>query len=272
LKAQLRRDDERREVCILAAESPAMNLRVITYNIHRAIGVDRRFRPERIIELLRTHDPDVALLQEVDDGVPRSRELDLAKEIARDLGYPYYAVGHNVSLRKGKYGNATLSRLPIVRERNIDLTIDNKKRRGCQHTTLETTARGGPSGRLEVFNLHLGLSMRERQQQVGRLVRSREFRDLDESVPCVLGGDFNDWRSLLRAFFVEAFAFRCASDRNGRRGPRAIRTYPSPSPQAGLDRVYYRGALRLVAAYRCEQQTSRVASDHRPLIFDFELG
>lgn len=248
-----------------------MNVRLMTYNIHRAIGVDRRFRPKRIIELLWNHDPDVVLLQEVDEGVPRSRELDLAKEIARGLDFPYYAVGHNVSLRKGKYGNATLSRFPIVRERNIDLTIGEKKRRGCQHTSLRPQARSGRRHQLEVFNLHLGLSMRERQQQVGRLVRSREFRRLDEDAPCILGGDFNDWRSLLRFFFVEAFAFRCATDRDGRRGPRAIRTYPAPSPQAGLDKIYYRGALRLLSVHRCAHQTSRVASDHLPVICDFEL-
>jgi endonuclease/exonuclease/phosphatase family metal-dependent hydrolase len=102
-------------------------------------------------------------------------------------------------------------------------------------------------------------------------VRCQEFRVLDEDAPCILGGDFNDWRSMLRFFFVEAFAFRCASDREGKRGPRAIRTYPSPSPQAGLDKVYYRGGLRLLGALRCRHQASRVASDHLPLIFDFEL-
>ncbi len=248
-----------------------MHIRVVTYNIHRAIGVDRRFRPDRIVDLLRSHDPDVALLQEVDDGVPRSRELDLAKEISGALGFAHYAVGHNVSLRKGKYGNATLSRFPIVRERNIDLTIGSKKRRGCQHTTLLPEVRAGHRHRLEVFNLHLGLSMRERQQQVGRLVRSQEFRRLDEDVPCMLGGDFNDWRSLLRFFFVEAFAFRCATDHDGKRGPRAIRTYPAPSPQAGLDKIYYRGSLRLISAHRCAHQASRVASDHLPVICDFQL-
>ena len=113
-----------------------MRLRLATYNIHRAIGVDRRFRPNRIAEILADHDPDIALLQEVDEGVPRSRELHLAENLAERLGYPYWAIGHNVSLRKGWYGNATLSRYPIERERNIDLTVGNRKRRGCQHTSI----------------------------------------------------------------------------------------------------------------------------------------
>ena len=97
-----------------------MKIKIATYNIHRAIGTDRRFRPDRIVEILADHDPDIVLLQEVDEGAPRSRELDLAREIAASLDYPFYVVGHNVSLRKGRYGNATLSKYKIKRERNID--------------------------------------------------------------------------------------------------------------------------------------------------------
>ena len=70
-----------------------MKLRVLSYNIHRAIGVDRRFRPERIVEIIESHDPDIALLQEVDEGVPRSRELNLGRELAQALGYEHYAIG-----------------------------------------------------------------------------------------------------------------------------------------------------------------------------------
>ena len=101
-----------------------MLIRTVTYNIHRAIGVDRRFRPDRIVKILRHYEPDLVLLQEVDEGVPRSRELDMARELAWELAFPYLAVGHNVSLRKGRYGNATLSRFPILRERNIDLSVE----------------------------------------------------------------------------------------------------------------------------------------------------
>jgi endonuclease/exonuclease/phosphatase family metal-dependent hydrolase len=100
-----------------------MELKIATYNIHRAIGLDRRFKPERIVEILNKLDADIVLLQEVDEGAPRSRELNLAKELAQSCDYPYYALGHNVTLRKGYYGNATLSRFPIIRERNIDFTI-----------------------------------------------------------------------------------------------------------------------------------------------------
>jgi endonuclease/exonuclease/phosphatase family metal-dependent hydrolase len=248
-----------------------VKLRLASYNIHRAIGVDRRFRPDRIARILAEHDPDIVLLQEVDEGVPRSREIDLARSLAEELSYPYFSVGHNVSLRKGWYGNATLSRYPIERERNIDLTVGRRKRRGCQHTSIRVEKVTGHPHRLEVFNLHLGLSARERQRQAGTLARSKEIATLDPHVPCILGGDFNDWRSMLRAFFVEGLGFRCATDRPTKRGPRAIKTYPSFSPRGALDRIYFRGGLRLLSVHRCRHRDSKVASDHRPIIANFEL-
>jgi endonuclease/exonuclease/phosphatase family metal-dependent hydrolase len=247
-----------------------MRLRVMTYNIHRAIGVDRRFRPERIIRVIGNHDPDIVLLQEVDDGVPRSRGLDLALELAADMGYPHMAVGHNVTLRKGRYGNATLSRHPILRERNIDLTIGNWKRRGCQHTAIALESRAGRIHHLEVFNLHLGLSAHQRDLQVALLARSRELVSLPADVGCLVGGDFNDWRSRLLPFFTRQMRFRSATERS-LKGDKAIRTYPAFFPRGPLDRIYYRGPIRLLSARRCRLRLSRIASDHLPIIADFEI-
>ena len=246
-----------------------MRLRVLTYNIHRAIGVDRRFRPDRIADILYHHDADLILLQEVDDGVPRSQRLDLAKKLAQMVDYSHYAVGHNVRLRTGRYGNATLSRFPIQRERNIDLTIGKRKRRGCQHTTVKIEKRAGHPRIIEVFNLHLGLTPKERTQQIGRLVKSGEFRSLTPERPCIIAGDFNDWRSMLHPIFTQILDFHCATqgdeDLDG-----ALRTFPSFSPTGGLDRLYCRG-LRIVQARRCRLRASRVASDHLPVIVDLEL-
>ena len=247
-----------------------MHLRFLSYNIHRAIGVDRRFRPRRVLDVLAHHDADVVLLQEVDDGAPRSREIDLARLISEELDYPFYAVGHNVTLRKGRYGNATLSRFPILRERNIDLTIGARKRRGCQHTTLRLARNGARGPEVEVFNLHLGLSSRERSRQIGLLAHSREFVALDPSRACVVGGDFNDWTLRLDPIFTEILDFRCATRRDSPRNA-AFRTYPSFSPTTGLDRIYFRGPLRRLAARTCRLGVARLASDHLPVIAEFEM-
>jgi endonuclease/exonuclease/phosphatase family metal-dependent hydrolase len=85
-----------------------------------------------------------------------------------------------------------------------------------------------------------------------------------------VGGDFNDWRLLLEPALREGLRFRSATER-----PHlltgAIRTFPSFFPQGALDRIYYRGRLRLHGARRCRFALSRVASDHLPVIADFEL-
>ena len=80
----------------------------------------------------------------------------------------------------------------------------------------------------------------------------------------------NDWRSLLRPLFVDMLGFRSATGGN-EDGERAAATFPSFFPQGALDRVYYRGPLRLVAARQCRLALSRVASDHLPVIVDFDL-
>lgn len=246
-----------------------MKLKLLTYNIHRAIGVDRRFRLERVVEILRHHDADVVLLQEVDEGAPRSRELNLAREISTLAGYPHHALGHNVSLRKGRYGNATLSRFPIVRERNIDLSIGRRKRRGCQHTTIVMPGPNRTAAALEVFNLHLGLSAMERSEQIGLLLKCPEFRALPAHAPCIVGGDFNDWRSLLMPVFTLGLGFRSATlfEDTG----NSLRTFPSFAPRGALDRVYFRGGLHLARCQVSRLRVGRVASDHLPVLAEFEL-
>lgn len=250
-----------------------MRLRIVSYNIHRAIGTDRRFRPDRVTGILSSHRADILLLQEVDFGVPRSRRMDMSWRLAEDLGYEFRAAGYNVRLREGMYGNATLTNFRILRERNIDLSVGRKKRRGCQYTRVAIP--NGASGpvSLDVFNLHLGLSARERRQQLGLLVSSREFSSLDPRTACIVGGDFNDWRSQLQQSLTKALQFQCATSMNGAgSATHNLKTYPAFSPRGPLDRLYYRGGLDLLNVYRCRHQASRVASDHLPIIVDLELN
>jgi len=247
-----------------------VKIRFVTYNIHRAIGVDRRFRLDRVAEILSEHAPHIVFLQEVDRGAPRSRRLDLARELAGMLDFPEFVAGHNVWLKEGTYGNAILSRFPIVEERNIDLTVGRRKRRGCLFARAEVPH---PSGPVEVnlFNVHLGLSARERLRQIERLLNTRELLELPFDVPCILGGDFNDWRSQLRSVLTTTSKFRCATDRRTASGIRAIPSYPSFAPSGALDRLYYRGQWRLLTAYACRHQLAKVASDHLPVIVELAL-
>jgi len=247
----------------------SMHLRLLTYNIHKAIGIDGKFAPQRIVEVLGHYQADVLLLQEVDRGVPRSGMLDLAAFLGRELGYAYRAVGMNVFMRCGKYGNATLSRYPIGRQHNLDLTIGGRKRRGAQHSRIHVV-RNGQQAEIDVFNIHLSLMALLRHHQMRRLLAFIAAFD-SASTPCVVAGDMNDWQGMLkRRFFVPA-GFCCATNR--RPGSRwAIKTFPSIAPTGGLDKIFYRGPLRPVQVRRSHLKLARVASDHLPVIADFELS
>lgn len=247
-----------------------MRLRVMSYNIHRAIGVDRLFRPERIARIIRHHEPDILLLQEVDVGVPRSRNLNLAEELAGLCDYPHWALGLNVTLRRGHYGNATLSRFPLATQRNIDLTLSGRKARGCLYTAVELPddREDAPARSLSVFNLHLGLSFQERPKQIGILVNSPEFKALATEAPCLVAGDFNDWFTRLAPMFTEIMGFRCATSPSENFQSPYL-TYPSFSPTGGLDKIFVRGPLKIMKRQRCRMRISKIASDHLPVLADF---
>jgi len=150
-----------------------MRFRLLTYNIHKGIGgVDRRYRPQRIIETIQRYDPDIVLLQEVDEGVPRSRHHRQAELLGDALNMPHHAYQRNVHLKTGYYGNAILSRHPLTVVGNVDLTLPLKKRRRALvvdcHLHLDGHWRS-----IRIANVHLGLAGMERKIQLRRLLAHR---------------------------------------------------------------------------------------------------
>jgi endonuclease/exonuclease/phosphatase family metal-dependent hydrolase len=240
-----------------------MLFRVLTYNIHKGIGgVDRRYRPERIVQTIAHCRPDVVLLQEVDDGVPRSRKHRQVDWLGDALKLPHRAYQRNVRLRQGHYGNAILSRFPLFDVENLELTIPLKKRRRAlvAHARLH---HDGHTRRVLLFNAHLGLAGFERTIQVRRLLQSRALAHTRHSTPVIVGGDFNDvWGTIFRNQLIPA-RFRAASIR--------ARTFPAVMPMRPLDRIFYRGELTLDHSFASHTEVARRASDHLPLVADFIL-
>ena len=110
----------------------------------------------------------------------------------------------------------------------------------------------------------------ERRQQVARLLESPDLAHLAPDRPCVIAGDMNDWRGVLRRQRFAKAGFQCATNR--RPGTkRSIKTFPSYAPTGGLDKVFYRGRLRLLHAHRIRLKLASVASDHLPVVVEFEI-
>ena len=242
-----------------------MKLRVLTWNIHKGIGgVDRRYRPERIIDVLSWYRPDIAFLQEVDEGARRSRfdrQVDLLGE-ALKLRHRAYGVNVRLWRRPGQYGNAILSRWPLAEVNNIDLTVPPKKRRGVLYARCRVR-HGRRNRTVALFNLHLGLSALERGLQLRRFLKSQPFARYHPRTPILLGGDFNDvWGNLGRKHLVP---------RGFARAGRPVPTYPAALPIRALDALYVRGDLDVRRCFRSRLQVAREASDHLPLVAVLDL-
>lgn len=239
-------------------------LRLVSYNIHKGIGsVDRRYDLKRIIDVLASYSPDVALLQEVDDGVARSRYERQVELLAEASGLVHFVSQNNVRVRNGHYGNAILCRYPLQHSEDVDLSVRLKKRRRAVVARCRVPVAEG-TRTVELVNLHLGLAGFERVVHLRKLLSAESLRRIRHATPLIVAGDFNDaWGTLAKRIMIPA-GFDLAGGR--------IRTFPAVAPLRSLDRVFYRGDLRSALAFAGHTTIARAASDHLPLIVDFELS
>ena len=230
------------------------SVRIVTYNIHTCIGVDRRYDPDRIVAVLREINADIACLQEV--GARRS-----IRRLADQWAYLGDATGCRVILGAGirdhrrRFGNAILTRFPVLSARSLDLTVADYEPRGAIDADLLLGHRV-----LRVIATHLGLRAGERRLQANRLMAAlgeSALANRRKPDAVLLMGDLNEWRG--RGGAIRVF------DRS--LGPSAAeRTFPSWMPVLALDRIYADGpaVLRDVCVYRTP--LARLASDHLPLV------
>ena len=234
----------------------------MTWNIHGGWGRDGRCDPGRIAALLSDMKCDVAALQEVGD-VSRAEGGEVADQaswLGRRLGW-FVAWGPNLILRGRPYGNAILSRYPISRARNYDLSVPHREPRGCLRADVSL-----PDGAsVHVFDLHLGLSGGERRKQAAMLFSADLLRDTALAAPLVLCGDFNMWSPLPGPIFrlLRTALFDAAVVAGS---PRA--TYPSALPLLRLDRAYVDAGLLVQSCGVVNDPRTRAASDHLPLWVD----
>lgn len=235
-------------------------MRLLTYNIHKGVGTDGRYRLERVIAVIQAEAPDLICLQEVDRNVRRSRHDDQPALLAEKLGAPASFYQLNVPRGEGGYGNLLLSRWPFLETREVSLSYKRRAPRGAQFAVVET-----PQGPLHLVHIHFGLSGRERRWQVVRLLECPEIQ-AGAHLPTLVVGDSNDWRNTLSKHTMIPHGFRQATAPS-----RRYRTFPAILPLASIDKVFYRGAFIGVETRVLRGRAVRRASDHRPVVFDFHL-
>jgi endonuclease/exonuclease/phosphatase family metal-dependent hydrolase len=216
---------------------------------------------------LRELDADVIALQEVlSYGGGAEREMDQARFIAEELGYEY-CLGENRKHKGAAYGNAVLSRLSWARVENYDITWRGRERRGALRVDVQLDDGAGRQSPLHLFNVHLGTAFIERRHQGRQLVGEKILRNPELTGARIVVGDFNEWtRGLATRLLSEEM--RAADIRTHL---KSARTYPGALPLVHLDHIYYDPPLKLTSLRLHKSLTALVASDHLPLVADFEL-
>ena len=236
-------------------------MRLLSYNIHKGIGGrDRRYRLERIADVIESQNPDFCCLQEVTRLARRSKFDHQPKILSRQFALQHVLFQLNVRYGRGGYGNLLLSRWPIRRHHQVSLRMKEKKSRGAQLAVIDT-----PEGLLHLSNWHLGLSERERHWQAGHLLTHRLFRENAE-LPTLLAGDTNDWRDTLKRAALAEHGFEHVTHPISR-----FRTFPAWMPVGSLDKAYACAKIKIRHAHVVHSRLARVASDHLPLVIDFHL-
>ena len=243
--------------------APDGALKLLTLNAHKGFSsFNRRFVLHELREAVRAVAADVVCLQEV-IGVHHRHAARHANwpaqpqyQFLADSIWGSVAYGGNAVYQDGDHGNAVLSRFPIVRNRNHDISLNRLERRGILHCVV------APPGQAEgdVICTHLSLRESHRLRQFHQLA-AVIAAEVPPQAPLVVAGDFNDWRGRahhilereagLRESFVE-------------RGGRAALSFPARWPMLQLDRIYFRNARIDHCRVLQASPWSRL-SDHLPL-------
>ena len=228
---------------------------IASYNVHKCVGVDRRFDPERTASVIAEMDADVIAIQEADKRFgERSGLLDLVM-LERDCGLVPVPIAALSSTGHGWHGNMILIRKGAVGGVR-QLKLPGVEPRGALVVTLDL-----PLGKLRLVAAHFGLLKRSREQQAMAILAS--FAE-DEAIPTLLVGDLNEWRvgrrsslSRLQPTFDPAAG--------------AVPSFPSRFPVLALDRALGHPHDLVTAVEVHDTPLARIASDHLPIKAHIDL-
>lgn len=226
-------------------------LRLASYNIHKAKGVDRRYDPGRILDILAALEADVIALQEADfrwGDRPAALPADL---IARHTDYELVPVAsHDDSI--GWHGNAVLVRRGTIVQQVTRMDLPGLEPRGAVRIDLAV------GGGVSIVATHLGLTRYHRQ---GQLAAIRDAVAPD-ALPTAIMGDFNEWSATKGLDPLQAdFAVHSPG-----------KSFHAALPMAALDRIALGGGMVLTDGGVVQTPRALLASDHLPIWAEVEIS
>jgi endonuclease/exonuclease/phosphatase family metal-dependent hydrolase len=240
-------------------------LRVLTYNVHRWLGTDRRVSPERTAAVIAACRPDVAVLQEVRVGRTETGIGQLAA-VADALGMTAH-FHPTVQFGPERFGLAVLTALPsrVVRTGRLPGWPGGPplEPRGALWVAVEV---GGAE--VQVINTHLGLFGPERLAQAEALIGPDWLGSPACREPAILAGDLN---ASSRSRPYKRLLTRLRDAQLGAPEARPRATFHSRLPLARIDHLLVSRGIEVLAAAPVRTVLTRQASDHLPLVADLNL-
>lgn len=240
--------------------------RILTYNVHRCVGVDRKLDVERIAAVIGEFEPDIVCLQELDVGRARTNGVDQADAIAERLKMSF-RFHPAMRVEEELYGDAVLTHLPerLVRAAALPTLsgVPGLEPRGALWLSIEVDG-----VEVQVLNTHLGLVPREQRLQAAALAGRDWLGHPDCRGPRILVGDFNA-TSVTRPYQRLAAHLTDAQRQLGL--ARTVKTFPSSFPALRIDHCFVSPEIRVTGVQAPFHPLARMASDHLPLVIDFEI-
>jgi endonuclease/exonuclease/phosphatase family metal-dependent hydrolase len=240
-----------------AAETTEVTVRVMAWNIHHGEGLDGKVDLGRIAEVIRSQRVDVVGLQEVDKGVARTGGRDFPAELAALTGMTA-VFANNFSFQGGEYGNAILTRFPLLSWTNRHYRMI---REGEQRGLLEATLRVG-GHRVRFLTTHID-HRPDDSERWSNVAESRGVVEREDGIPTVLCGDFND----LPGTRVYEALTRFLDDAWVLGGSGMGYTYPASGPSRRIDYIFL--WPKGTAGVREIGVVESTASDHLPVAGEF---
>ena len=216
-------------------------LRIATFNIHKGVtNFNARFALHHQRELIRKLPADIVFLQEVrDEHAQHSKRFEAwpesgQAEFLANAVWPDYSYGKNSVYPAGHHGNALLSKFPIIKSTNHDISAHATEQRGMLHCEINVPKWDVP---LHTICVHLGLFAKWRRQQLTSVANYIE-QHIPSDAPLIIAGDFNDWGMRTGRIFAERLHMHEAFEHHA---GKPARSFPSWLPVLRLDRIYVRG-------------------------------
>ncbi len=213
-------------------------LRIATFNTHKGFTpFNASFALHQQRHLLRSLHADVVFLQEVQHMHDKRNLESLAAkqlEYLADSVWDEFSYGKNSEYPAGHHGNALLSKYPIVKHFNTDISAHASENRGMLHCEIAIPDWDQP---LHTICLHLGLFAHWRRQQLNAVAKYVD-EHIPADAPLIIAGDFNDWSTLSGKSFAKHLHLHEVFEHH--KG-RSARSFPSWLPMLQLDRIYVRG-------------------------------